>query len=66
MGRKRQRSRATAVAAYLDDIAKLAEAGEIKRGEIQHVEVLHESCCAQLRRTGPCNCKPDVRVLKPQ
>jgi hypothetical protein len=51
------------VPAYLEDIARLA--ADFPPGGVYHVEVRHDSTCDLLNRRGPCNCRPDVELLRP-
>ena len=65
MSRRRNRpgSVESKVPAYLEALAQLA--GDLRPGSVNHVEVKHDSWCDQLAGRGPCNCKPEVRMVKP-
>jgi hypothetical protein len=66
MGGKRRRNRPTPLPAssYLAAVAKLAD--QVKPGTVAHVEVRHDADCDLYNRRGPCNCSPDVALIKPQ
>lgn len=51
--------------AYLEEIIRLAESNAIKPGTLNHIEVRHDPWCSLLKRTGPCNCTPDVKLVRP-
>ncbi|MBM5811961.1 MAG: hypothetical protein FJ191_08370 [Gammaproteobacteria bacterium] len=50
---------------YLDDVLNIAGSEVIKPGTVNHIEVRHDTWCDLLHRRGPCNCRPDVRLVRP-
>ena len=65
MGNKRRGKHQGKVPVYLEDVVRVAQEGELLPGGVTHVEVRHEPTCDQLNGRGPCNCQPDVRLVRP-
>lgn len=42
------------------NIQKRVEAGGIKPGSMQRIEVQHDNWCALLNGKGACNCNPNI------
>lgn len=42
----------------------LALLADLPKGGVHRVEVLHEARCRLLAGHGPCNCRPDVRLVR--
>lgn len=38
----------------------------LKPGKLTEVTVMHDDWCRYLRRKGPCNCNPEIKVGAPQ
>jgi hypothetical protein len=47
---------------YLESILRLWKSGVIPRGQVIHVDVVHDSWCGMLNGDGICNCRPLVTV----
>lgn len=50
--------------AYIAAIAQLWRSGAIPRGQVVHVDVVHDDWCPLLAGNGACTCKPLVTVRR--
>lgn len=44
---------------YVSKVTRLAKSGQLPKGEVVHIDVIHDDGCPRLRG-GRCSCDPEV------